>query len=89
MARYGIGSSVSRVGGGGSGQTTPPTNPGNGSGGAGTLGAVRVPQGGLSFSAAQHEISDITTGRVTLALVDLALIALVGFYIWTRSSQGG
>lgn len=83
MARYGIGSGAR-----GGAANAAPTAPGNGSGGAGTLGGVAAP-GGLSFAAAQNELSDITTGRITLAMVDLALVGIVAFYIWTRSAQGG
>lgn len=83
MARYGIGA-TSRA----TNATTPPTNPGNGSGGAGTLGSVKG-GGGFSIAAARSEIGDATTGRITLAIVDLALIGIVAFYVWTRSAQGG
>lgn len=61
-----------------------PTAPSNGSGGSGALSFSRP-----DFSAARSEIGDVTTGRVTLGVVNLALVGLIAFYIWTRSAQGG
>jgi hypothetical protein len=29
------------------------------------------------------------TGRITLALVEIAFVGLIGFYLWTRTAQGG
>lgn len=60
-----------------------PTNPGNGSGGPGILG------GTVNFSPALSEVSDITTGRITLGMVNLTMLLMIGFYVWTRSAQGG
>jgi hypothetical protein len=48
--------------------------------------------GGLStvdFSAARSDISDAMAGRVTLAMLDLIILALIGFYVATKSAQGG
>jgi hypothetical protein len=78
MARYGIGATNGRI------VNAPSTSPSSGSGGAGTL-----PIGNLSFTSAQGELSDVTTGRITLGVVNLALIGLIAFYLWTRSAQGG
>lgn len=83
MARYGIGASVvgkAKVAAG----NAPPVYPSNGSGGPGILGAATVSVGG-----AQHELSDLMTGRITLALVEIAFVGLIGFYLWTRTTQGG
>jgi hypothetical protein len=62
----------------------PPTNPGNGSGGAGTLPGTSV-----NFSPAFAEIGDVTTGRVTLGMVNFTILLMLGFYYWTRTAQGG
>ncbi len=61
-------------------------------------GATSAPSGGvalasstptLDFSSARNDISDAMAGRVTLAMLDLIVLALVGFYIVTKSAQGG
>ncbi len=83
MTRYGIGASVvgkAKVAAG----NAPPVYPSNGSGPPGILGAATV-----SVGSAQHELSDLTTGRITLALVEIAFVGLIGFYLWTRTTQGG
>lgn len=80
--RYGIGASVAskaKVAAG----NAPPVYPSNGSGGPGILG------GTVSVGAAQSELSDLTTGRITLAMVEVAFVGLIAFYLWTRTSQGG
>lgn len=64
----------------------PPTAPGNGSGGAGTLPGTGT---SVSFSPAVAELGDITTGRLTLAMVNTVILLMLGFYWWTRSAQGG
>lgn len=64
----------------------PPTSPQNGSGGEGRIAGI-IPQ--FNFAPAIGEIGDVTTGRITLGLVNLTILALVGFYVWTRSAQGG
>lgn len=64
-----------------------PTAPGNGSGGEGTLGIGNG--GGLEFSAARGEISNAMAGRITLGVINLTILALVGFYVYTRSIQAG
>lgn len=82
MAKYGIGASPAgktKVAAG----NAPPVYPSNGSGPPGILG------GTVSLGAAQGELSDLMTGRITLAIVDLAFVGLIAFYLWTRSSQGG
>lgn len=61
-------------------------------------GPAAAPNGGgglassatnLDFSSARNDISDAMAGRVTLAMLDLFVLALIGFYIYTKSSQGG
>lgn len=73
------------IGGGGSNAQAAPTAPGNGSGGPGVLmgGTANV------SAAAGDEITDLMAGRITLGLVNITILALIGFYIWTRSAQGG
>lgn len=84
MARYGMGAAPHN----GANAQTPPTNPGNGSGGAGVLGAMRT-GGGFTAATIRTDLSDVTTGRLTLGVIELALVGLIAFYIWTRSAQGG
>jgi hypothetical protein len=71
------------IGGGGGNMQAPPTAPGNGSGGPGIIG------GGINVSPAFNEVADATTGRITLAMVNLTILLGIGFYVWTRSAQGG
>jgi hypothetical protein len=66
----------------------PPVYASNGSGGEGMIGGA-VARGGLSFASAKSEIADATTGRITLGVVNLVILGMVGFYLWTRSAQGG
>jgi hypothetical protein len=73
-----------RRGIGGGGASAPPTSPESGSGGGGIL-----PIGGVSVAPAVSELSAVTTGRITLGMVNFALLAMIGFYLWTRSAQGG
>lgn len=84
MARYGIGAAPGAktvlVTG-----NPPPVYPSNGSGPPGILGGAVATGAGT----ARHEISDLAAGRITLALVEIAFVGLIGFYLWTRSSQGG
>lgn len=84
MSKYGIGATsvVGRTSGVASGNAVP-VYPSNGAGGPGILG------GAISVGAAQHEISDLTAGRITLAMVEVAFVGLIAFYLWTRSTQGG
>lgn len=71
----------------------PPTNPGNGSGGPGLLRGLaqgdtgRLP--GVNLAPALAEVGDAKTGRITLGMVNLTILAMLGFYYWTRSAQGG
>lgn len=82
MTRYGIGASVA-----GRAKTVtgnaPPVYPSNGAGGPGILG------GTISAKGVGAEISDLTAGRITLAMVEVAFVGLIAFYLWTRTSQGG
>jgi hypothetical protein len=45
--------------------------------------------GGVSFSQAKDEISAGMSGRISLAMLDAIILAMVVFYIWTRNAQGG
>jgi hypothetical protein len=65
----------------------PPTSPQNGSGGEGRIAGI-IPSS-LNFSPAIGEITDVTTGRITLGLVNLTILGMLAFYWWTRSAQGG
>lgn len=82
MARYGIGSPSGRKGGA---VNAAPTAPGNGSGGAGAL--FQAPAAAASW--VRSDLSDLRTGQITLGLVELSVLVLIGFYLWTRSNQGG
>lgn len=67
---------------------------GNTAGVPATTSAASGPSNGLlrgpvDFTAARGEISDVTSGRVTLAMLDLIIIGLIGFYVMTRTAQGG
>lgn len=84
MASWGIGGQNGRNAPGSGGVVqTPPTNPGNGSGGAGILGLP------TSLAGARAELADVTTGRITLGVINIALVSVIAFYFWTRSVQGG
>lgn len=65
----------------------PPVYASNGSGGEGTL--TTATRGGVSFASVSAELADATTGRITLGVVNLVILGMIGFYIWTRSAQGG
>lgn len=43
----------------------------------------------LNFSAVRSDVSDVMAGRVTLAMLDLIILALIGFYVATKTAQGG
>lgn len=45
--------------------------------------------GGVSFTSAQRDISEGMSGRVSLAMLDFIILAMLGFYLWTRNAQGG
>jgi hypothetical protein len=53
------------------------------SGGAAPAGA---PGALAEFSAG---ISDVMSGRMSLLILDTLILALLGFYLWTRNAQGG
>jgi hypothetical protein len=38
---------------------------------------------------ASQGVSDIKSGRMSLAAIELGIAALVIFYVWTRQVQGG
>jgi hypothetical protein len=63
------------------------TTPAAPSGGSGPVmgGNLSV----VDFSSARNDISDAMAGRVTLAMLDLIVLALIGFYLFTKSAQGG
>ncbi len=46
-------------------------------------------QSPVNFAAARGEIGDAFAGRVSLAMLDLILLGLIAFYLWTRTAQGG
>lgn len=64
----------------------PPLTPESGSGGPGPLGGIGQT---VNVRPALSEISDVTTGRITLGMVNLTVLLMIGFYVWTRSAQGG
>lgn len=45
--------------------------------------------GPVSFAAVRGDVSDAMSGRITLAMLDLIILGLIGFYIVTKSAQGG
>lgn len=45
--------------------------------------------GGFSFANLSGDVADVTTGRFTLGTVGVVVVAMVLFYIYTRSVQGG
>lgn len=65
-----------------------PTAPSNGSGGEGMIQLATV-GGGFDASPAKGELSDALAGRITLGAINLTILALIGFYIYTRSVQAG
>jgi hypothetical protein len=83
MAKYGIGATPQGRTSGVAAGNAIPVYPSNGAGGPGILG------GAVNLGAAQSELSDLTAGRITLAMVEVAFVGLIAFYLWTRSSQGG
>lgn len=64
-----------------------PTAPSNGSGGEGAL--LAGAGGGLSVAPARGEITDALAGRITLGVINLTILAMVGFYVYTRTVQNG
>lgn len=83
MGRMGIGSRVGVGATGGGVSSTPPLAPDAGSGGEGALSV-----GPLNFGPAAGEIGDVTTGRITLAMLNTVVLGMLAFYVWTRSAQG-
>lgn len=43
----------------------------------------------LDFSSARSDITDVMAGRVTLAMLDLIILGIIGFWLATKSAQGG
>lgn len=43
----------------------------------------------VNFTAARQDITDAMAGRITLAMLDLIVLGLIGFYVWTKTAQGG
>jgi len=68
-----------------------PLSPESGSGGPGILRGMgeTARARGLDFSAATSEVREVTTGRVTLGMVNATVLVMILFYYWTRSAQGG
>lgn len=62
-----------------------------GSGTVATASAPTTPAANIAVSTAPtaRELSDAMNGRITLAVVNLVLLGLLGFYVWTRGAQGG
>lgn len=68
-----------------------------GLGGGITIAAPNPTDGGgsdragapFSLAPATGEIGDALTGRITLGVVNLTILAMIGFYVWTRGAQGG
>lgn len=83
--------SLRGIGGqGGLAALAPPTSPSSGAGGPGVLGGIgKTAPSGLTIQPAIAEVSDVTTGRITLGLINLTVLAMIGFYVWTRGAQGG
>lgn len=71
--------------GGGGGVSAPPQSSDSGSGGA---GALRLPAFNFSGAAIAGEINDVASGRATLGLIGVSIVALVAFYVWTHGVQG-
>jgi hypothetical protein len=44
---------------------------------------------GVSFTQAREEIGAGMSGRISLAMLNSIVLAMVLFYIWTRNAQGG
>lgn len=38
---------------------------------------------------ARTGVSDVTSGRLSLAALEVIAVVLIGFYVWTRNVQGG
>lgn len=67
----------------------PPTNPQSGSGGPGILrGLGDTGRSGIVVPSTS-DVSAAMTGRITLGMVEIVIVAMLGFYYWTRSAQGG
>lgn len=47
------------------------------------------PSGNGAITQFRGELSDVMTGRVSLLMLNTLIIALILFYLWTRSAQGG
>ena len=71
--------------GGGGGASAPPQSSDSGSGGA---GALRIPSFNFTGAGIGDEIEAVTSGRATLGLIGLSIVALVAFYVWTHGVQG-
>lgn len=54
---------------------------------SGASGSSGLPS--IDFTSARSDISDAMAGRVTLAMLDLIILALIGFYVATKTAQGG
>ena len=60
-------------------------------GGGGTAAVASGPSGGsgVSFADARSDVSAGMSGRISLAMLDTIILAMILFYIWTRNAQGG
>lgn len=77
--------SLRGIGGGGAVQAAPPQSPESGSG---SVGALRLPAFNFSAATFGAEMDAVSSGRATLGLIGLSIVALVAFYVWTHSVQG-
>lgn len=77
-------SSLRGIGGGGAVASAPPQSSDSGSG---SVGPLRIPAFNFTgFSAS--DMDAVTSGRGTLGLIGLSIVALVAFYVWTHGVQG-
>ena len=53
----------------------------------GTMAAA--PASGGAVTQLRSELGDAMTGRISLLMLNTLVLALVLFYLWTRSAQGG
>lgn len=52
-------------------------------------GATSSGSGLVDFTAASGNLSDVMAGRISLSMVAVLILAMTGFYVWTRNAQGG
>lgn len=57
--------------------------------GMGTLMAAAQSTGQGVLGTASTASGDVRAGRVSMAVLEVILVLLIGFYVWTRGVQGG